>query len=93
MERKFKYDPSQYPDVIPQEVKSMIMDRLGVDECDIFPDADWINDLACDSLDIVELIMDFEAMYGISIPDEEAEKCFTISQAMRLINKLKNGRT
>ena len=88
---KFVYNPSQYLDVIPQEVKSMIMDTLGVDECDIVPDAEWVNDLGCDSLDVVEIIMNFEQMYQISIPDEKAEECITISQAMKLVNSLKHG--
>lgn len=63
---------------IQQKVKEIIMDKLGVEESQITPEASFINDLGADSLDIVELIMGFETTFGIQIPDEEAEKIKTV---------------
>jgi len=69
------------------KVKEIIMDKLGVEESQITPEASFTNDLGADSLDIVELVMGFESAFGISIPDEDAEKIATVGDA---INYLKD---
>ena len=57
---------------IEAKVKDIIVDKLGVDEADVKPEASFTNDLGADSLDTVELIMEFEKEFGISIPDDKA---------------------
>ena len=59
---------------IAAKVKSIIVEKLGVDEADINDDASFTNDLGADSLDTVELIMEFEKEFDLTIPDEDAEK-------------------
>ena len=59
---------------IESKVKAIIVDKLGVDEAEVKPEASFTNDLGADSLDTVELIMEFEKEFGISIPDDKAEK-------------------
>lgn len=60
---------------IEATVKEIIVEQLGVDESQVTPDASFIDDLGADSLDTVELVMAFEDKFGISIPEDEAEKC------------------
>jgi acyl carrier protein len=67
---------------IEAKVKSIIVDKLGVDESDVTRDASFTNDLGADSLDTVELIMEFEQEFDITIPDEEAEKIATVGDAV-----------
>jgi len=67
---------------IAERVKKTIVDKLGVDESEVLNDAHFINDLGADSLDTVELIMEFEKEFEVSIPDEEAEKIQTVGQAI-----------
>ena len=69
------------------KIKEIIMDKLGVDESKVTNDSHFIEDLGADSLDTVELIMQFEEEFGIEIPDEDAEKIVTINQAHEYINK------
>ena len=69
------------------KIKEIIMDKLGVDENKVTNDSHFIEDLGADSLDTVELIMQFEEDFGIEIPDEDAEKIVTINQAHEYINK------
>ena len=59
---------------IGSRVKSIIVDKLGVDESEVTPTASFTNDLGADSLDTVELIMEFEKEFNIAIPDDQAEK-------------------
>jgi acyl carrier protein len=59
---------------IASKVKAIIVDKLGVEESEVKPEASFTNDLGADSLDTVELIMELEKEFGISIPDNEAEK-------------------
>ena len=59
---------------IEAKVKEIIVDKLGVDEADVTPEASFTNDLGADSLDTVELIMEFEKAFEITIPDDKAEK-------------------
>ena len=68
------------------KIKQIIIDKLGVDENKIAPDSHFIEDLGADSLDTVELIMQFEEEFGIEIPDEDAEKILSVNQALDYIN-------
>jgi len=67
---------------IEETVKSIIVDKLGVDESDVTTDASFTNDLGADSLDTVELIMEFEKEFDLTIPDEEAEEIATVGDAI-----------
>ncbi len=67
---------------IDAKVKSIIVDKLGVDESEVVTDANFTNDLGADSLDTVELIMEFEKEFDISIPDEDAENIATVGDAV-----------
>ena len=71
------------------KVKEVIIDKLGVDANKVTPEAKFIDDLGADSLDTVELIMQFEEEFGIEIPDEDAEKILSVNQALDYINKTK----
>jgi acyl carrier protein len=72
---------------IESKVKAIIVDKLGVDEAIVKPEASFSNDLAADSLDTVELIMEFEKEFGISIPDDKAEKITTVGDAISYIEE------
>ncbi len=69
------------------KVKEIIMDKLGVEESAITTEASFTNDLGADSLDIVELVMGFESEFGISIPDEDAEKIATVGDAVNYLKE------
>jgi len=70
---------------VASKVTAVIVDKLGVSESEVTPAASFTNDLGADSLDTVELIMEFEKEFGISIPDEEAEKISTVGDAIKHI--------
>jgi acyl carrier protein len=70
---------------ITTRVKAIIVDKLGVDENEVVNEASFTNDLGADSLDTVELIMEFEKEFGISIPDDQAEKISTVGDAIAYI--------
>ncbi|MGF7217955.1 acyl carrier protein [Spirosoma lacussanchae] len=72
---------------IAQKVKSIIVEKLGVEESEVTPEASFTNDLGADSLDTVELIMEFEKEFNQSIPDDEAEKILTVGQAIDFLEK------
>jgi len=72
---------------IESKVKAIIVDKLGVDEAEVKPEASFTNDLGADSLDTVELIMEFEKEFGISIPDDKAEKIGTVADAIAYIEE------
>lgn len=72
---------------IEAKVKAIIADKLGLDEKEITPQASFMNDLGADSLDTVELIMEFEKEFNFTIPDEEAEKISTVGEAIEYIRK------
>ena len=67
---------------IATRVKEIIVDKLGVDESEVTPEASFTNDLGADSLDTVELIMEFEKEFNIIIPDEQADKIKTVGEAI-----------
>ena len=69
------------------KVKAIIVEKLGVDEDDITDDASFTNDLGADSLDTVELIMEFEKEFDVTIPDEDAEKIATVGDAITYLNE------
>lgn len=69
------------------KVREIIIDKLGVEESQITPEASFTNDLGADSLDIVELVMGFESAFSISIPDEDAEKIGTVGDAINYLNE------
>jgi acyl carrier protein len=66
-------------------VTAIIVDKLGVDESEVTTEASFTNDLGADSLDTVELIMEFEKEFNIAIPDDQAEKIGTVGQAVEYI--------
>ena len=70
---------------IASKVQKIIVDKLGVEESEVVPTASFTNDLGADSLDTVELIMEFEKEFGISIPDDQAEKIQTVGYAISYI--------
>ena len=67
---------------VAAKVKAIIVDKLGVDESEVTNDASFTNDLGADSLDTVELIMEFEKEFDLAIPDDEAEKISTVGEAI-----------
>ena len=75
---------------ISSKVVDIIVDKLGVDAAEVVPTASFTNDLGADSLDTVELIMEFEKGFEISIPDEDAEKITTVGDAITYISSKKN---
>ena len=67
---------------VAAKVKAIIVDKLGVDESEVTNEASFTNDLGADSLDTVELIMEFEKEFDLAIPDDEAEKISTVGEAV-----------
>ncbi len=72
-----------------EKVKKIIVDKLSVDESKVTEESKFIDDLGADSLDVVELIMQLEEDFGISIPDDEAENIMTVADAVRYIDEHK----
>ncbi len=72
---------------IAQKVKSIIIDKLGVEESEVTNEASFTNDLGADSLDTVELIMEFQKEFNISIPDDQAENIGTVGQAVTYLEE------
>ena len=73
---------------IESKVKAIIVDKLGVEESQVTPEASLTADLNADSLDTVELIMEFEKEFGVSIPDEDTQKINTVQDVISYIEKL-----
>ena len=73
---------------IESKVKAIIVDKVGVEESQVTPEASFTADLNADSLDTVELIMEFEKEFGISIPDEDTQKINTVKDVIDYIEKL-----
>lgn len=72
---------------IAERVKKIVVDKLGVDEAKVTNEASFIDDLGADSLDTVELVMEFESEFGIEIPDDAAEKIMTVNDAVTYIEQ------
>ena len=72
---------------VTERVKAIIVDKLGVSESEVTPEATFTQDLGADSLDKVELIMEFEKEFGIQIPDEKAETIQTVGDAIAYIEE------
>ena len=70
---------------VTTKVKAIIVDKLGVDEAEVTPTASFTYDLGADSLDTVELIMEFEKEFDLQIPDDQAEKIATVGDAVSFI--------
>lgn len=70
---------------VEAKVKNIIVDKLGVDESEVTHEANFTNDLGADSLDTVELIMEFEKEFDLSIPDEDAENIATVGDAVEYL--------
>ncbi|MDR2413566.1 MAG: acyl carrier protein [Odoribacteraceae bacterium] len=70
---------------ITSRVQAIIVDKLGVDESEVKPEATFTNDLGADSLDTVELIMELEKEFNITIPDDQAEKIVTVGDAVAYV--------
>lgn len=75
---------------IIDKVQAIIAEKLSVDAAEVTPEKSFTNDLGADSLDTVELIMEFEKEFGIQIPDEEAEKIATVGDAIKYIENTLN---
>jgi acyl carrier protein len=67
---------------VAERVKKIIVEKLGVEEDQVTPEASFTNDLGADSLDTVELIMEFEREFNVNIPDEQAENITTVGEAV-----------
>ncbi len=74
---------------IAEKVKAIIVDKLGVESTEVVTEANFTTDLGADSLDTVELIMEFEKEFDISIPDDQAEKIQTVGEAIQYIEENK----
>lgn len=72
---------------VAQRVKAIIVDKLGVEESEVTETASFTNDLGADSLDTVELIMEFEKEFNLSIPDDQAEKIGTVGDAISYVEQ------
>ncbi len=76
---------------IQEQITQILVDKLGIAETEVTPEANFIKDLGIDSLDYAELVMEFEQTFNIRIPDEDAEKLQTINQAIDYIGKKVNS--
>jgi acyl carrier protein len=72
---------------VEAKVKAIIAEQLGVEEAEVTTEASFVDDLGADSLDTVELVMALEEEFGVEIPDEDAEKISTVSDAMNYIKE------
>ena len=77
---------------IVKQVKAIIVDKLGVEESEVTETANFTNDLGADSLDTVELLMEFERVFGIKIPDEETSTISTVKDAIDKVQEKLAGK-
>lgn len=77
---------------IVKQVKAIIVDKLGVEESEVTESANFTNDLGADSLDTVELLMEFERVFGIKIPDEETSTIATVKDAIDKVKEKLGGK-
>ena len=82
----FSLTPTEMSE-IAEKVKAIIIDKLGVEASEVTPEASFTNDLGADSLDTVELIMEFEKEFNVSIPDDQAENIGTVGQAISYLEE------
>jgi acyl carrier protein len=89
----FEYEGKQEKEMaaVDEKVKQIIVEQLQVDEAEVTPGASFQEDLGADSLDVVELVMQFEEAFDIQIPDEDAEKIKTVKDAVDYIEKTQKG--
>lgn len=80
-------------DSVEERVISIVAEQLGVSKEQVTPETSFINDLGADSLDTVELVMELEEEFGISIPDDAADKIQTVGQVIDYIKKVQDGTT
>ena len=78
-------------DDLEAKIRSIIVDKLGVDEDSISNESSFTNDLGADSLDTVELIMEFEKEFDLTIPDDDAEKIATVGDAISYLTEQKDA--
>ncbi len=83
---------NKYMAAVDEKVKQIIVEQLQVDEAEVTPGASFQEDLGADSLDVVELVMQFEEAFDIQIPDEDAEKIKTVKDAIDYIEKNQKGK-
>lgn len=83
-------EDTKVPDEIDQKVIEIVSEQMGVDKSEITRETSFVNDLNADSLDTVELVMEFEDEFELSIPDDEAEKIQTVGQAIDYIREHSN---
>jgi acyl carrier protein len=76
----------EYEDIV-KKVKAIIVDKLGVEESEVTETANFTNELGADSLDPVELLMEFERVFGIKIPDEETSSIATVADAIAKVKE------
>lgn len=76
---------------IESKVKEIIIEKLGVEEWEVTMNADFVNDLGADSLDAVEIIMEIEKEFGITIPDDVAERVRTVGNVVKLLGGTGDG--
>ena len=76
---------------VQERVIDIVAEQLAVDKENVSPETSFVNDLAADSLDTVELVMEFEEEFDINIPDDAAEKIQTVGQAVEFIEKAQSG--
>ena len=76
---------------IPKKVTEILVEKLGIAESKITPDANFVKDLGIDSLDYAEIVMEFEQAFDIRIPDDDAEKLQTFGQAVKYIQDKVKG--
>ena len=72
---------------VPKKVAQILVDKLGIAESELTPDANFVKDLGIDSLDYAEIVMEFEQAFDIRIPDDDAEKMQTFGEAVRYIQE------
>ena len=72
---------------IQEKVTAIVVDKLGVEASEVKPEANFQNDLGADSLDTVELVMEFEKEFNVSIPDDQAEKIQTVGEAIAYLTE------
>jgi len=75
---------------VEQRIKKIVAEQLGVNEAEIKNESSFVDDLGADSLDTVELVMALEEEFECEIPDDQAEKIYTVQQAMDYMNSVTN---